>query len=288
MPMNPRLLRPVTSGFHPEAQVWRNAVIANGGTVSGSTLNAVSRFCRSIDAAGIRDRFYRLNLFCGNSDASLNAVRTPLYRGPSLAGTQYGNTTDTNNNFVEGDYAETGSSGGLLGNGSSKRLATGLNATILPDTTTSGHLSVYAAGTYTSGIAIGVYTSVSTPSFTVTFTMEIQLLSTGGANTFINTNANAAAPTASSPQFFVVSRTSSTSAFGYTNGTAGTENTTTATNTAPANQFLVFARNQNNFPSVYFAQRLRAYSIGEGMTGSQVAAFNNAMQTFQAALGRNV
>jgi hypothetical protein len=64
MPMNPRLLRP-RSTIHPEAADWANRVRANGGSVSGSTLTAVSRFCASISAAGIRDRFYRLNLFCG-------------------------------------------------------------------------------------------------------------------------------------------------------------------------------------------------------------------------------
>lgn len=74
MPMSPRLLRPrAGGGFHPEAQDWRNRVITNGGTVSGSTLTAVSNFCRSIDAAGLRDRFYRLNLFCGTG---LSAARS--------------------------------------------------------------------------------------------------------------------------------------------------------------------------------------------------------------------
>ena len=127
MPMSPRLLRPKASG-HPDANAWRAAVTANGGSVSGSTFAAVDKFCRDIDAAGIRNRFYRLNLFCGNSDASLNAVRTPLYRGPSRTGTQYGNTTDTNNNFVAGDYAENS---GLKGNGSTKYLETGLPMTFL-------------------------------------------------------------------------------------------------------------------------------------------------------------
>jgi hypothetical protein len=50
---------------HPEARAWIDNVYANGGTVSPSTASAVNDFCNSIDAAGLRDRFYRLNLFCG-------------------------------------------------------------------------------------------------------------------------------------------------------------------------------------------------------------------------------
>ena len=142
MPMNPRLLRP-TQNQHPEAADWASRVRTNGGTVSGSTLLAVSRFCRSIDLAGIRNRFYRLNLFCGTSDASLVAPRVPLYRGPSRTGTQYGNTIDTNVSFVQGDYAETGASGGLTSNGS-KRLTTGFKPTELPSSAGDTHIGAFA------------------------------------------------------------------------------------------------------------------------------------------------
>ena len=86
-PMNPRLLRPrAGGGFHPEAQVWRNAVIANGGTISAATLKAVSDFCRSIDAAsGLRANLLRVNLFCGTG---LEACLVPLYRVSSSTCTQ--------------------------------------------------------------------------------------------------------------------------------------------------------------------------------------------------------
>jgi hypothetical protein len=119
MGMSGALLRPKTSG-HPEALAWRSAVIANGGTVSASTMAAVTTFCRSIDSAGLRGRFYRLNLFCGDG---LSAVLVPLYRGQSRTGTQYGNTADTNVNFVSGDYTLAS---GLTGNGSNKYLGLAL------------------------------------------------------------------------------------------------------------------------------------------------------------------
>jgi hypothetical protein len=84
----------------------------------------VSKFCASIASAGIRDRFYRLNLFCGSN---LNAALVPLYRGPSLGGTQYGNTTDTNVStlFVSANYSETTGLSTTVGGG--QYLNTGLS-----------------------------------------------------------------------------------------------------------------------------------------------------------------
>ena len=159
MGMSPKLLRPRAGGVHPEAAAWRSAVVANGGTVSGTTLKAVSDFCRSIDSAGIRDRFYRLNLFCGTG---LEACLVPLYRGQSLTGTQIGNTTDTNSNFVSGDYAETGASGGLKGNGTNKRLDTGLAGSSL--SAGDRHLSSYEIVVATSDYSPSVLSGTSAPT----------------------------------------------------------------------------------------------------------------------------
>ena len=115
MPRNNGTMRPRM--LHPEAAAWRAAVIANGGSVSRSTVNAVSKFCNAIVAAGIRSKFLRLNLVCGNN---LAAARTPLYRGASSTGTQYGSSADTNiGPFTSADYSEAT---GLQGDSSSKAL----------------------------------------------------------------------------------------------------------------------------------------------------------------------
>lgn len=65
--------------WNADAADWIRRVQANDGAVSTATANAVTDFCNAIDAAGIRDRFYRLNLFCGTG---LNACLVPLYTGP--------------------------------------------------------------------------------------------------------------------------------------------------------------------------------------------------------------
>jgi hypothetical protein len=60
-----------------DAQDWINRVYQQGGSVSPATAIAVNQFCQSINDAGIRDRFLRLNLFAG----SFQGAFVPLFRG---------------------------------------------------------------------------------------------------------------------------------------------------------------------------------------------------------------
>ena len=140
--MNSKTTKPRT--FHHEALAWRTAVQNNGGTVRGTTMRAVSNFCTAINDAGIRSKFLRLNLVCGNN---LAAARTPLYRGASASGTQYGSTADTNiGPFTSADFSDAT---GITGNGISKAFDTTLTLGTLK---TAGldhdncHASVYTRG----------------------------------------------------------------------------------------------------------------------------------------------
>ena len=290
MPMSPRLLRPRQT-IHPEAADWANRVRTNGGSVSGTTLTAVDRFVKAIHAAGIRDRFYRLNLFCGNSDGDLAAVRTPLFRGQSLTGTQLGGTTDTNNNFVAGDYAETGASGGLLG-GSTRYLTTGLTPAAVPDIAT-GHLSVYAMTGFGDATVYGLLSSLG-PSLSMNFFIEANRDTAGGwrftgawgGDSFLR-----GVTTGSGNGHCLISRNSSTSLTFHRNttGTALSNNTVAVSPTTTTTQWGVFAHSPASGPFLNVsAARLGGYSIGATMTGSQAAAFYTAMQAFQTALGRQV
>ena len=114
----PRLM-PHQTAWHPEAVDWQTRVIANGGTVPAATLVAVSNFCAEIDNAGLRPLLWRVNPMAGGDLAS---ALVPLYRSPTPFAL-VGSATDANDNFVAGDYT---ASSGLLGNGSNKRLITGL------------------------------------------------------------------------------------------------------------------------------------------------------------------
>lgn len=281
MPMNARLLRPIASGVHPEAAAWKSAVVANGGSVSSTTLKAVAVFCKAIDDAGIRDRFYRLNLFAGTG---LNAALVPLYRGPSRTGTQYGNTTDTNNGpFVSGDYVETGATGGLKGNGTSKYLNTGLKANDLAQT--DRHISVV----------------VDVVSIGTTGRHMIGMDNFGGASNafwgilhgitkFTSSVVRAQVAAANSTQFDIAGRpqillTGNGSASVYLNGSASITGPATAF-TAPALDVYVLGLNRNGSVGDYADSRLQSYSIGAAMTSGQATSFYNATLAFQTAMSR--
>lgn len=284
MAMSPRLLRPIASGVHPEAAAWRSAVVANGGSVSASTMKAVSKFCGDIDAAGIRDRFYRLNLYCGN----FNAALVPLYRSASFNGPTFGNATDTNVNFVAGDYVETGSSGGLFGNGTTKYLncgtvLAGLNAT-------TGHTGFYARSLSLDSTAnknaIGGY-GIGFANSCAIFTRE------GGNAGTLGTWCDITFRTSTTPIIVnghVISTSVSSTDLRLTVDGAqrgGTATGNRGTTAAFSGNIHVHAVNANGTPLNHIASGLQAYHMGLGLTVAQALAFYGIMQAFQTALGRN-
>jgi hypothetical protein len=287
--MSPRLLRPrASSAFHPEAQAWRNAVITNGGTVSGSTLTAVSNFCRSIDAAGIRDRFYRLSLLCGNN---LSACLVPLYRGQSSTGTQFGNATDTNSGpFVSGNYSEA--SGLSTTSGGGQRLNTGLtpNDMALADVQAM-HLSCSHGPTPSGDLdprPIGSNSAVDRFQLVLTIRASVagQLSTSLGRQNSLNSSAQATGAQASAS--WVVSRTSATAMSIYKNGVLDTTLSTSVTGIlSHANEFTVGRVNNAGIiigDSVAMAHR--HYSIGAAMTASQISSYESALAAFRSAIGR--
>jgi hypothetical protein len=219
----------------------------------------------------------------------------PLYRGPSRGGTQYGGTTDTNNAFVGigTDYAETGASGGLTGNGSTKFLNTGLATNALPSIAT-GHLSVYAMTGFGGSTIYGLLSTLG-PAYAENYAIEANR-STGGlvgswgqGGTFASL---ATAAQGAGNGHVVVARTGSTTLSAYRNGGFLRSDTTSVTPTATAAPFYVFGSNPNSTvgqgPLNYALARMGGYSIGLSMDATQAAAYYAAMQAFQTALTRNV
>ena len=288
MSMSPRLLRPRQT-LHPEAASWASRVVANGGTVSGTTLSAVDKFCKAIASAGIRDRFYRLNLFCGTG---LNAALVPLYRGPSLGGTQYGGTTDTNvgSLFVSGNYSETTGLSTTAGGG--QYLNTGLspNDMALADVQAM-HLAAShgpVPGSDLDPRPIGAHG----PSDRFSLVLSIRASTAGQLGVAMgrtNQLNSASIPSGAQPSAsWIGSRTSATSLVIYKNGSADATLATSVTGIA-SHAFPFFVGRINNAGSPLgdsAALPHRHYSIGGALTGAQAASYESALSAFRTALGR--
>jgi len=253
--------------------------------VSASTMRAVSKFCADIDAAGIRDRFYRLNLFAGTG---LNAALVPVYRGTSLGGTQYGNTTDTNNNFVSGDYVETGATGGLLGNATTKHLNTGFRTQDFASVSDC-HMAVWWRGgepvteTRRAIGALGASGDI--------FLVDSRTALGGGNQARLGGTSNLGGLVLDAEaQSMIASRTSTTSAVLYKNASSIATQTTSVTAVTGTSQvFGVFTSLMTGTtPNGFFPYRLNGYSIGAGLSGAQVSAFHAAWSAFQTALTRGL
>ena len=286
MAMNNRLMRPKKSGAAPfvynaEALAWETTVIANGGTVSTSTKQAVSTFCDAIDAAGIRSKFLRLNLVCGGN---LAAARTPLYRGPSSTSTQYGSAIDTN----IGPYAEEnyGESSGLT----SATYTKCLDITVGPgDLFAFGgeynncHLSLYNRTMTSAAEPFAVFTTdelyfgiILSRALLVTYSSyEVVSATSGGFGLELAQWNDTSADYLLNNQSVKTAQdtTESMQSFDSQVGTLAVGGVRNA-------QSDVYAGSYGSFS---------AYSVGKAFTSAaQLTAFYNAMIAFQTALGRNV
>ena len=280
--------------LHPEAIAWAKSATTNGGVVTSRSLRAVSQFCGDIDRAGIRGKFLRLSLVCGGN---LAAARTPLYRGASPGGTQYGEAIDLNiGPFTSGDYSE---STGLQGNGSSKAFDTGLTIGTLGTfglTAESVHMSVYNRST--SAGAAG-------PSFGAfdyqgeNFANGCVIDSSDNGNILNNSpefGAGSGTPGDHEVQaspfaagFHLAEFTATASAYYGINGVSSAGSVVggfiSPFESADATQVYFCGAG----PSYFADQLLSAYSVGLPMsTAGARTAFWNAMLAFQTALGRNV
>jgi hypothetical protein len=285
-PMSPRTLRPRQT-THPEAASWQARVVANGGSVSGSTLSAVSRFCRSIDGAGLRDRFARVNLFCGTATVSLGAcgVLVPLYRGPTPSST-LGDALDTPNVFSISNYVETGAGGGLTAPSSGAVfLNTGIgnNFSTQSNTHFAAYESLVPTGTFKE--LIGVDNTTGTRAIYM-----LEHNSTTRTDVYPG-NTSSIFNSATRVAGFWMGSMQATRTDLFRNGvsvaSSGSAATGAGSQTTPT--YYVFALNRDgNATSSYLGGRLNGYSIGYAMSAAQALAYYDIMQTFQAALGRAV
>lgn len=257
-----------------DATAWGAAVSAAGGTYTLATLVALSNFCTQAKASGYWTKINRINMFCGDQ---LAAALVPLKVGG-------GNATETNVNFVSGDYTEAT---GLSGDGTTKYLRTGLIPSVSLATNDT-HLSIYnRAGVPASRGCIGAWTD-ATP--TAALSLFAPLADGNMYSDQYNAVAGRLSAAVTAPYGHMLgTRTASNVHTIYENGSSSGSNATNA-GSLPAIECYVFANNQAGSPlaSTISNGPLAGYSIGSGLTGADALAFATHMEAFQDALGRGV
>lgn len=278
---------------HAEALGWADRVRKNGGQISDLTFAAISRFCQSADDGDFRSAIYRLNPFAGGN---LSGCLVPLYRGPRAGGAVIGNATDTNVNFVNADFRESGSGGGLRGSSSAvKYLNTGLMTSSLPMVADGVHMSISATGLSTTvdSTFMGSYNGGTTGLFCIDDNNGVGYGAQGGRAVRIGTYVGGQFPftklLTADESHLIGSRDSAASCVLYRSGQAISRNATilatlTQTSYIP---FYVFTMNASNAAVTSTSPATaRLYSIGTRLDGEQAAAFSAAVMVLNAALGR--
>jgi hypothetical protein len=254
--------------YHDDVEDWRDRVDTAGGSVSTSTLEALDAFADAIETAGIRDKFYRLNVFAGDD---LTTALVPFYVGPVTGGTEYGYQYDQNNGpFGSGDWAE---SSGLTGDGVAKYLDTGLPLNAL-DTRHGFGVELMSEGGASSHL-MGSWGSTSTTRCNFEVSAGSILHRLGGGTVGSTFGAG----------FWYGQREADFEKYLYKDGVS-VAGPGSSSLTLHANTWLVFATNFDGTANSFAAETLGGYVIADDMTAVQVGNLGTAWTTLQTALSR--
>lgn len=259
--------------FNPETIDYRDRVLANGGTLSAPTLDAIEKFVQDCKNALLWDKFLEVAPFAGGN---LNAALVKLVYPAGVPG------VITNVNFVSGDYTETGPTAGLLGDGTTKYLNTGFNAlTYLPE---NAHLSFYlrddvaAAGNRSAlGALIGsdqYWLGSLAPASSV--------------NTRLGQTLTAALGAPFNKGFYIGSRSAPNLIKLYKNGASVASDANSVTHARPNLNIYAFGWNSSGSAGGYLPARGSFYSIGHTLSDLEATLLSAAVQTLQRNLNRDV
>lgn len=259
--------------YNPETLDYRDRIIANGGTISDASVDAIEKFVQDCKNALVWDKLLEVAPFAGTN---LNAALVKLVYPAGVPG------VITNVNFVAGDYTETGANGGLLGDGATKYLNTGFNAqTYLPD---NAHLSFYLREDVSAAGNRGLLGTISGTdqywlgSLTPASQVNVRLAQT--------VSATLAAPM--DKGFYIGTRTSLSQLRLYKKGALAAADTTAVVHARPNLSMYAFGWNAGGIAGGYVPARGSFYSIGQALNATEAAALYDAVQTLQRNLNRDI
>lgn len=243
-------------------------VPAQSGTVSAASITKNNALVTALFQFGLRSKITRLQTYAG----SFAALGAPLIK-------DFGAGNDGINGFVSGDYSETT---GLTG-GTSKYIGTGFNPSSIPNTN-SWHMGAYVrtgsdASTHLMGVQTGVGDTALLVSFAGTSYWDSWNSSTGRCSTADSAGTG----------LYIGTRTTSSASNLYKNGTS-IASTAGAVGTPPNADLVVHAFNDSGASGIisFTARTVALYTMGSGLSATDVANYYKAVQAYQTAMGRQV
>jgi hypothetical protein len=268
-----RAIGHIPSPYVQETRDYMENIRANGGGIQVSSLQAIDLFIRTCKDAGFWGDLMEVYPFCGN-DLTSALVKLKYASNPLLTAV----------NMVAADYVETGASGGIAGNGTTKYINSNFPQNGMGLT---AHMSVYLReNEANTGIHYWFAANTSTP------TIEQTILGTpnGSVQQGMLGSNSATATSAGAPNagFYYVERNSQTDLqLWYQNASVASS----SLSTTPAYQNLnlfICGRNANGAPNNYSAKKISFCSVGVPLTAQERTTFYNAVVALQTALNRNV
>jgi hypothetical protein len=270
-----------------DAIKYFNAVIANGGTLTASIENAITKFVLSLKSNGTWNLIYDMALFAGATNLFGNSGIPKL-----KTVTPY--TKLVNYNFIPStDYVATGSTAGIKGNGTSKYLDTQFNPLVYSSQVTNFSLFGYVQGYESIGTSRAIigaqqFVDSSTTNTTILGWVNNGDLDGGGIGAV-------SVPTQYSPDSvnnagiqrqgaLQVTTNGSNTVNYYKDGTL-INNPSTTTGRQPNLSFYVGAANTISGASYYSTRYIRGYAIAQGMSATQANSFASNWDTLMTAFG---
>jgi len=259
---------------------WRNAAVANGGTVTTAEYKGITAFCRSVDNGGLRSLFYRYNPFMGGFLGAL----VPLYRGPVRGGAVHGFATDTNLNFVDADWTLAG---GITGNKTSKALNPGYRADTLTSDNSHVGFGLLATGNSTNQFHVG--TGDGPVQFRVAGRFALDPAGTPNGRMGNAATDNMGDPVDSGDQQMPVGNAIFSKPNMYRAGVLTGTVASTTNNYTGAGTPHIFALQNTAAETVGFYSngRIGWYSFGSTMTAAQALSLNTIQNALYTAIGRS-
>lgn len=245
-------------------------VVTNGGTVSAATQTALNAMVTSLYNAGLWTLLTEIWPCCGTG---LPAALVKLKWSPTSPSI-WGNT-----GFTGADYAETGGSGGLAGNGATKSLQGGISAAELG---LNGHMACFVAAV-TAGAGNRAFCGVIAGSDQYWMGGLVPASATD-VRMGQTTTASVAAAMASGA-WIGVRRANNDLAL-YKNGSSVGTSATVTTGSTSNNQIGLFCYMSAGSPAAFSDARMTGHTSGPGLTAGQVTSLNTIWGTFNTALSR--